>query len=230
MATGIQESQNCQTVASWGPPFDPPFGFLGLECQVTRNRPQDLRSGRAEWSGIFASMDPRIISAFRDRAASIHRRWEELLRLGPISTPLGNPHTLLFLIPSSFDRIIMRLISRRGSGVRAPPQPLMSTPCVCGNNPYLPFYNAGERAMLEALIAVLDEVRCSAARNRAYADLHAAFWPLAKRDIEGFCETCKCRGAADGCRFGTRPLVRSKPTARSHVPFARGRMTGDQSR
>jgi hypothetical protein len=175
----------------------PVLGAFANEAQISATRAQP----RVPRLYTFRSMHSVIIAALRNDVPAIRQRWEALLRLEPTSNPLANPDNLVFLIAGTVDEII-RLCSEPATGARNAGERLLTrTPCVCGNNPYLPFYQAGEQAILEALITVQAQLMEFANRYDDLGHLCAAFRTLADRDIDAFCEACDCRGRADGCPY-----------------------------
>jgi hypothetical protein len=89
-----------------------------------------------------------LIASRRD----IHARWEVLLRIERVNTPLANPDTLVFLITSTLDEVFAAL--RVGEDARRPPAAgeIGRPDCACGRNPFLAYFAAGEQALAEGLV------------------------------------------------------------------------------
>jgi hypothetical protein len=172
-----------------------------------------MRSG-AGTNKVGSGMHPFILAGLREKKPAIRQRWEALLRLEPGSNPLAHPDTLVYLIAGTVDEILAQCAKPAAGDNRHGDRLLARTPCVCGNNPYLPFYKAGEQAMLEALITTQADSRAIASREEDLAYMYAAFRKLADRDIDAFCEACDCRGRAEGCRY----RVESPDAATSRRP------------
>jgi hypothetical protein len=147
-------------------------------------------------------MNRDVIAALRDRADSIRQRWEALLRVEPVLSPLAHPDTLAFLIPASVEQMLAWLNNEPAQFSHLNPT-LRSrrTPCLCGDNPYVPYYKAGEQALLESLILVQAELQTLTTRDADLAEFHGVFRALADRDIEAFCEACNSRDQIRPCRL-----------------------------
>lgn len=151
-------------------------------------------------------MDRTVLAALQSEIPTIRRRWEALLRVEPVRSPLGNPDTLVFLIPSSVETMLAALAKPRGrtlslgAALRLP-----RGNCSCESNPYLPYFKSGEQAILETLVLIQAKLGALATRDADLAEFHAAFRAVSRREIETFCGVCTCRGAGQGCRFGKKP-------------------------
>lgn len=134
-------------------------------------------------------MQEEVIRALRDRRGQIRVRWEAFLRIEAVSTPLANPDTLVFGINQSVSELFTLL------GQPMPPVPEPEVECVCGKNPLLAYYRAGEQAMLEALVLVqvgmpkLNPVE----RDRAFAELKHVVNVVARREIGAIAGVCQQR-------------------------------------
>jgi hypothetical protein len=139
-------------------------------------------------------MQDDLVRALRARRAEIHARWEALLRIEKVNTPLANPDALVFMIDWTLDECFAAL---RPAHLRGNPEPgAESRPaCPCGRNPLLAYFAAGEQAVEEALIlqqantSVLDP----AERDAAFNELKATVRDIARREIESFCSVCQFR-------------------------------------
>ena len=147
-------------------------------------------------------MQDELVRALRARRAEIHARWEALLRIERVNTPLANPDALVFMIDWTLDECFASLRplvthARRVSGA----EPVHSKPeCPCGRNPLLAYFAAGEQAIEEALI--LEQARASAVdpiqRDASFAELKFTVREIARREIEAFCSVCQFRSAPNG--------------------------------
>jgi hypothetical protein len=154
-------------------------------------------------------MQDELVRALRTRRADIHARWEALLRIEKVNTPLANPDALVFMIDWTLDECfatLRPLHARRRNG--RPADAMGPKPeCPCGRNPLLAYFAAGEQAIEEALIleqassSALDPVQ----RDEAFAELKLTVREIARREIEAFCSVCQFRlnGRADAV---VRPL------------------------
>ncbi|PTX95527.1 hypothetical protein [Opitutus sp. ER46] len=151
-------------------------------------------------------MQDELVRALRARRAEIHARWEALLRIEKVNTPLANPDALVFMIDWTLDECFATLRSLHGStnrrrNGRGCDAQTLKADCPCGRNPLLAYFAAGEQAIEEALIleqasaSDLDPVQ----RDDAFAELKLTVREIARREIEAFCSVCQFREArADG--------------------------------
>lgn len=141
-------------------------------------------------------MQDELVRALRARRAEIHARWEALLRIERVNTPLANPDALVFMIDWTLDECFATLRPpqvRRKNGI---PTPLGGkVDCPCGRNPLLAYFSAGEQAIEEALI--LEQARASildpTQRDDAFAELKYTVREIARREVEAFCSVCQFR-------------------------------------
>lgn len=142
------------------------------------------------------AMQSVTLHAFTARRAEIFSRWETLLRIEPTTSPLGAPDALVHLLGQTFDGIVRALADR------ARPKVAPHT-CLCGCNPLLAYFRAGEQAMLEALVLVQAEQRSlSAARRQAeVAELRAVVQAIGHEEVGlicSLCQRCAHKRAASG--------------------------------
>lgn len=143
------------------------------------------------------AMQTELLGRLRERRDRVRVQWEALLRAEPVTTPLGDPDALVHLIDWSLDEIFSALANplplplseEAASGPRV---------CSCGRNPLLAYFEAGKRALQEALVlaqaaAVPLDPR---ERDSAMRELVQGVRLLARRETEGFCEMCQFRQAA----------------------------------
>jgi hypothetical protein len=145
-------------------------------------------------------MQASLLSELRCRRFSIHGRWEALLRAEPVATPLGLPDTLVHLIDTTLEEILLALDNppeQPRTNVRsvAVNEPQI---CPCGRNPLLAFFTAAEQALREGLIlaqadsAPLDPVE----RDLSLEELDAVVQQISRREVEAFCGLCQFRRLA----------------------------------
>jgi hypothetical protein len=141
-------------------------------------------------------MQDELVRALRTRRPEIHARWEALLRIEKINTPLANPDALVFMIDWTLDECLATLRPPHARRKHGSMVPFAAKPaCPCGRNPLLAYFAAGEQAIEEAL--VLEQARASAIdpvqRDTAFLELKLAVREIARREIEAFCSVCQFR-------------------------------------
>ncbi len=149
-----------------------------------------------------AQMAPDFLRALRARRTKIAERWDTLLRLERVNSPLAHPDTLTHLIPDSLKQIFAELESGEGASLNLVTAKSERLPaCSCGNNPFLAYFLAAEQALTEA--AVWLQVETGRRQESDLAQIIHAVRTLARSEIETFCSVCTCRGHADKCRFAS---------------------------
>jgi hypothetical protein len=142
-------------------------------------------------------MQDELVRALRARRAEIHARWEALLRIEKVNTPLANPDALVFMIDWTLDECFGSLRPADGDH-RTQPGAQAKPACPCRRNPLLAYFAAGEQAIEEALI--LEQARASAVdpeqRDAAFNELKLTVRDIARREIEAFCSVCQYRERA----------------------------------
>jgi hypothetical protein len=143
--------------------------------------------------GVKAS----LIQALSSRRREIRQRWDMLLRLERIETPLANPDVLVHMIDWTLDKIFDELRGRKAfiSGEPTSSVAALRAVCRCGKNPFLGHFLAGEQAVLEALVLTQsgDASPDPAHRGNAVAELYLAINAIARSEIESLCSLCKNR-------------------------------------
>jgi hypothetical protein len=148
-------------------------------------------------------MQDLLLHSLRAQSPQIRERWDALLHVEPVHTPLGYPGALSHLIDWTLEEIFRgvatlshrRHPSRRGAVVE--PRPA----CPCGRNPLLAYFTAGEQVMREALVLAqaaapgLDPIE----RDAALHELDLVFHQIARREIDAFCGVCQYRTGAALC-------------------------------
>lgn len=158
-------------------------------------------------------MQDELVRALRARRAEIHARWEALLRIEKVNTPLANPDALVFMIDWTLDECFATLRppqAHRRNG-RASDASMTKADCPCARNPLLAYFAAGEQAIEEALI--LEQASASSLnpvqRDEAFAELKRTVREIARREIEAFCSVCQFRATAkaDGAAAAVVPTA-----------------------
>jgi hypothetical protein len=142
-------------------------------------------------------MQETLVSALRTQRVQVRARWEALLRVEPVGTPLGHPDALVHLIDWTLDEIFTALTnplarhrSSRGRMVAEEPPH-----CPCGRNPLLAYFAAGEQSMHEALVLAqaavpnLDPME----RDVSLEELNLVLRHISRREIDAFCGVCQYR-------------------------------------
>ena len=139
-------------------------------------------------------MNAELIRKLQDMRPQIRMRWEALLRIERLHTPLANPDTLVYMFDHTLNSVLSEL---PGKPVRsAGPKPT----CQFENNPMRVYFSALEQALLEALIyaqsgpAESDPAKHAQAvteRTAAATELCATLRRIARREIKALDEICQ---------------------------------------
>lgn len=138
-----------------------------------------------------------MLHALEAQRPDIHRRWETLLRVEPVNTPLGQPEALKHMIDYTLDTLLgalrtphaRRRLLRSNASCAAE-----RSLCPCGRNPLLAYFVAGEQALLETLILMQTHAPDTAdSRAAALQELKQTLAHVAHREIETFCALCQFR-------------------------------------
>lgn len=139
-----------------------------------------------------------MLHALEAQRTALHERWEALLRVEPVSTPLGQPEALKHMIDFTLKTLFTCLHTPHAQKKKH----LKSvrewasdrTICPCGRNPLMAYFVAGEQALLETLILVQASLPdCAETRACAVYELKLAMAHVAHREIETFCALCQLR-------------------------------------
>ena len=127
-------------------------------------------------------MYEKIIKGLEQRRAQIRARWEALLRIEKVTTPLANPDTLVFALDQSLDEIFATLDQS------LPHKPGASTVQSDGPSPWRAYFRAGEQALLESLILLQAEMKSldPATRDTSFGSLKQVINNLTQREIEAW--------------------------------------------
>ncbi|MDX2187218.1 MAG: hypothetical protein SFV32_09820 [Opitutaceae bacterium] len=141
-------------------------------------------------------MEDSLWSELQNLRPTLRQRWETLLRAQPPSSPLANPDSLVFLMTWTFDQFFAELRkagTRRNARAKSglPRCPDRRTPCACGMNPLLAYFQTAELALIETVLPLLAPQQ----QERVLLDIKNALGNVSKREIEAFCSVCKHREA-----------------------------------
>jgi hypothetical protein len=138
-------------------------------------------------------MQDEFVRALIARRRDIHARWEVLLRIERVNTPLANPDALVFMIDWTLDEVFNAL--RHASATRRHVAANDRPECPCGRNPLLVYFGAGCQALEEALVLVQAETPGLDPdhRDSAFATLKQVMRDISRREIESFCSICQYR-------------------------------------
>jgi hypothetical protein len=143
-----------------------------------------------------------IFRALRERRQDVRSRWEALLRIEPVNTPLANPDTLVYLLDSTLDELFTALDApwTEENGTDGEKRTRVENECPCGRNPYIAYFLAGTQALLETLVLCQVESanRDPGYRDAAAARVHGVIDRLARREVKGLCSLCRYRFESSG--------------------------------
>jgi hypothetical protein len=124
-------------------------------------------------------MQETFIRTLRAQRAQIRTRWEGLLRVEKVNTPLANPDTLVFLFNQTLDEVFAML---GNPPARRPETPLENA---SEKNPLRAYFLAGEQALLESLVLAQATSRHLDPRERDadVAELKQVLHTIARREI-----------------------------------------------
>ena len=139
-------------------------------------------------------MNAELIRTLKAMRPQIRARWETLLRIERLHTPLANPDTLVFMFDPTLDSVLAAL---PGHPVRsAGPRPT----CRFANNPMRVYFTALEQALLEALILVqasqvkpdsVSHAAIVAERTAAATELSGTVRRVARSEIKTLDQICQ---------------------------------------
>jgi len=147
-------------------------------------------------------MQESFVAALGTRRPQIRERWEALLRIERVNTPLANPNALVFMIDWTLDEVFAALRNPHGRRrtARSADVAAARAECPCGRNPLLAYFAAGEQALHEALVLMQAELPAldPVERDAAFAALTLTVREISRREIESFCAVCQYRQGAQG--------------------------------
>ncbi len=146
-------------------------------------------------------MNPDLLRRLQAMRPQIRARWEALLRVERLHTPLANPDTLVFLFDTTLDEVLSKLPGRRVHHAGERPK------CRYESNPMRAYFPALEQALLEALIhaqaeqaadpKVISDHLAPAERTAAVTELCSTLRRIARREIAAFDKICSRAPARD---------------------------------
>ena len=144
-------------------------------------------------------MNAEVIRKLQDMRPQVRMRWEALLRIERLNTPLANPDTLVYMFDGTLDTVLGEL---PGKPVRsAGPKPT----CQFENNPMRVYFSALEQALLEALVYAqgrepepdpAKHAQAVAERTAAATELCATLRRIARREIKAYDQLCQFQSRA----------------------------------
>lgn len=151
-------------------------------------------------------MHESLLRALQTHRSTLCARWETLLRAEPVSSPLGNPDALVYLMDWTLDRLLAEVRQPRVN--RRQDRGDLACICPCGRNPLLRYFATAERALVETLFVVGQELAHlgTYAREAGLEELKMQLTAIARSEIESFCAVCQQAqvAPAEGCRRSTR--------------------------
>ena len=147
-------------------------------------------------------MNAELIRELQAMRPQIRARWEALLRVERLHTPLANPDTLVYMFDHTLDQVLTSL----------PRGPVRSTGprlvCQSSANPMQVYFPALEQALLEALIHAQagppkpegGKRRTVAGHAAAVTELRATLRRIARREIAAFDKVCLPRPRKQAAR------------------------------
>lgn len=160
-------------------------------------------------------MQETTLAALRAMRTSLRQRWEAVLRMQPVSSPLASPDSLVYLMDWTLDQIFESLRNgtarrRTRSGIKLQSFAEPVEKCVCGMNPLLAYFAAAEKTLIEAVFALASPLPAMTPgeREACVNEILVALRFVARTEIESFCAVCQ-RGR--GCQpvaaeVGTKAL------------------------
>lgn len=143
-----------------------------------------------------------LVHTLHSRLPQIRARWEALLHVEPVNTPLAYPGALVHLLDWTLGQIFDGLAhpTLTHPNDRRPTCADYRHACACGRNPLIAYFTAGEQAVREALVLAqaAAPTLTPAERDGSLLQLDAVFRNIARREIDSFCGVCQYRDG--GCK------------------------------
>jgi hypothetical protein len=144
-------------------------------------------------------MHDQLLHTLQGLRPTILERWEVLLRAEPVTTPLANPDSLVYLMGWTLDRFVDTLrgplgrkrIAERGSN-KQPAYIETRDLCACKMNPLLAYFATAEQALVQTVLPTLQPRE----REAVLSAVRLAMQAVAKREIDTFCAVCQRRPAS----------------------------------
>lgn len=159
-------------------------------------------------------MYEKIIKTLQVRRAQIRARWEALLRIEKVTTPLANPDTLVFALDQSLDEIFAAL------GQPLPHKPAVGSARSDGPSPWRAYFRAGEQALLESLVLLQAEMDSldPATRDTSFGSLKQVINNLTQRENEVWGAICRPAAKPRRRRHTPKPATAQKRQSQSRTP------------
>lgn len=173
---------------------------------------QAMQSTRNGKGANLRPMNPRFLQQVDRLRPMIKTCWEVLLRAEPPLNPLGNPDTLVYMMDCTLDEVFA-YAHTAGPRQWLSRHPFLCAPiaetCPCGRNPLFRYYESGEQALLaiagRAAMEFADFV--PAEREEQLAELRLTFAYFAQRELQNFCDLCRCPCARSRTSPAARPAT-----------------------
>jgi hypothetical protein len=140
-------------------------------------------------------MNDNLLRTLQGLRPTLLERWEVLLRAEPVTSPLANPDSLVYLMGWTLDRFFTALrgpLSRRritGRGSNRASLVEERELCACKMNPLLAYFATAELALIQAALPILQPRE----RESVLLTIRLALQVVAKREIDTFCAVCQRR-------------------------------------
>jgi len=140
-------------------------------------------------------MNDSLLRTLQGLRPTILERWEVLLRAEPVTSPLANPDSLVYLMGWTLDRFFTALrgpLARRRIAERGSNRASFAEErdlCACKMNPLLAYFATAELALVQAALPTLQPRE----RESALNIIRLALQVVAKREIDTFCAVCQRR-------------------------------------
>ena len=141
-------------------------------------------------------MHDSVLRALQTHRTTLRHRWERLLRAAPVTSPLANPDSLIYLMDWTLDRLLDELrapLTRKRTVSRTHTPASERAVCPCGLNPLLAYFSTAEQAIVETLFVADGDLNVLGPieREASLGELKAVFSHVARREIESFCAVCQ---------------------------------------
>lgn len=148
---------------------------------------------------IIRIMHESTLSALDSMRPNLRKRWEALLRAEPVTSPLANPDSLVYLMDWTLDRVFNAIRStshRKRSRHRRPESEARPAEgCECGMNPLLAYFATAERTLLECVFLADSPLPAmtTGEREACAAEIQLSLNAVARQEIDTFCAVCQRR-------------------------------------
>lgn len=140
-------------------------------------------------------MHDNLLRSLQGLRPTILERWETLLRAEPVTSPLANPDSLVYLRGWTLDRFFATLrgpLARRRVNAHGSNKVIFQEVralCACKMNPLLAYFATAEVALIQTALPILQPRE----RDSALSSIRLAMQVVAKREIDTFCAVCQRR-------------------------------------